>query len=168
MKRIIFAAITALSHAGSATSHAQDFTATVKSILAAAPADALSVQGADKNWYFLRKELEHLSVGDLAAADLAKVNKEGTDPVPVMAKYAEELKALGVDLLIVPVPPKASIYPEKLSEKLDAKSAPTMAAFFAKLKAAGVDVLDLETVFKEERARNPAKQLYCATDSHWS
>jgi alginate O-acetyltransferase complex protein AlgJ len=148
--------------------HAQDFTGTVKSILASAPADALSVQGADKNWFFLRKELEHLSVGDLAAADMPKANKEGTDPVPVMAKYAEELKALGVELLVVPVPPKASIYPEKLSDKLDAKSAPSMSAFYAKLKAAGVDVLDLETVFKEERAKNPDKQLYCATDSHWS
>jgi alginate O-acetyltransferase complex protein AlgJ len=99
---------------------------------------------------------------------MTKVNKEGTDPVPVMAKYAEELKALGVELLVVPVPPKASIYPEKLSDKLDAKSAPGMTAFFAKLKGAGVEVLDLESIFKEERAKNPGKQLYCATDSHWS
>jgi alginate O-acetyltransferase complex protein AlgJ len=66
------------------------------------------------------------------------------------------------------VPPKACIYPEKLSDKIDAKSVPSMAAFFAKLKAAGVDVLDLETVFKEERTKHPDKQLYCATDSHWS
>jgi alginate O-acetyltransferase complex protein AlgJ len=168
MKRILFAAYTALSFASCAPSHAQDFPAIVNAILASAPADALSVQGADKNWFFLRKELEHLTVGDLAAADMTKSNKEGTDPVPVMAKYAEELKALGIELLVVPVPPKASIYPEKLNDKIDAKSVPSMAALYAKLKAAGVDVLDLETVFKEERAKNPGKQLYCATDSHWS
>lgn len=147
---------------------ADDFTATIQSTLSSAPADALSIQGADKNWHFLRKELEHLSVGDLANADMTKANKEGTDPVPVMAKYAGELKALGVDLLVVPVPPKASIYPEKLSDKIDPKSVPGMGAFLGKLKAAGVDVLDLETVFKEERAKHPDKQLYCATDSHWS
>jgi alginate O-acetyltransferase complex protein AlgJ len=29
-------------------------------------------------------------------------------------------------------------------------------------------VLDLETVFKAERAKGDANQLYCATDSHWS
>jgi alginate O-acetyltransferase complex protein AlgJ len=148
--------------------HSQDFTDSVKSVLASSPEDALSVQGADQNWFFLRKELEHVAHGDLAAADMTKANKEGTDPVPVMAKYAQELKALGIELLVIPVPPKAAIYPEKLGANLDAKSAPTMAAFFAKLKTAGVEVLDLETVFKEERAKHPDKQLYCATDSHWS
>lgn len=151
-----------------ASSPAQDFTTTVKAILDAAPADALSVQGSDKNWFFLRKELEHLSAGDLATADMTRVNKEGTDPVPVIAKYAAELKALGVELLLVPVPPKASIYPEKLSDKLDAKSAPTQSAFFAKLKAVGVEVMDLEAMLKEARTKYPDKQLYCATDSHWS
>lgn len=160
--------IPALALASIAAASAQDFTDTVKSILSSTlPAD-LSVQGADKNWFFLRKELEHLSNGDLATADMAKVNKEGTDPVPVIAKYAGELKALGVELLLVPVPPKASIYPEKLSDKIDAKTMPSMSAFFAKLKAAGVEVLDLETIFKDERAKSPDKQLYCATDSHWS
>ena len=151
-----------------ASSPAQDFTTTVKAIVDAAPADALSVQGSDKNWFFLRKELEHLSVGDLATADMTKANREGTDPVPVIAKYAEELEALGVELLLVPVPAKASIYPEKLSDKVDAKTVPGMTAFFAKLKAAGADVLDVETVLKEARTKYPDKQLYCATDSHWS
>ena len=167
MKPFLTSAL-ALALSGASFLSAQDFTSTVKSILAAAPADALSVQGSDKNWFFLRKELEHLSVGDLATADLAKANKEGTDPVPVIAKYAEELKALGVELLLVPVPPKASIYPEKLSDTVDAKSVPSLSAFYAKLKAAGAEILDLETVFKEERTKNPDKQLYCATDSHWS
>ena len=167
MKAASLRLLTLLSLLGSAA-RAEDFTATVQSLFSSAPADALAVQGADQNWFFLRRELEHLAVGDLAAADMTKANKEGTDPVPVIAKYAGELKALGVELLLVPVPPKASIYPEKLSDKLDAKSAPTMTAFFAKLKDAGVEVLDLEAVLKEERAKSPDKPLYCATDSHWS
>ncbi|MEY4482873.1 MAG: hypothetical protein RL693_325, partial [Verrucomicrobiota bacterium] len=127
-----------------------------------------AVQGSDKNWFFLRKELEHLQQGDLAAADFTKANKEGTNPLPVITKYQEELKALGIELLVVPVPAKAAIYPEKFNDKVDAKTVPTMAGFYAKLKAAGVSVLDLETLFKAERTKNPDKQLYCATDSHWS
>ncbi len=168
MKRILTVVIAALGFLGHSVSRADDFTTAVKSILAATPNDALSVQGADKSWFFLRKELEHLSVGDLAAADMKKANKEGTDPVPVMAKYAADLKALGIELLVVPVPPKAAIYPEKLGAKIDAGSVPGMAGFLAKLKAAGVEALDLESVFKKERAEHPNKQLYCATDSHWS
>lgn len=151
-----------------ATASAQDFTETVKAVLAADTAKGMAVQGSDKSWFFFRKELEHLANGDLAKADLSKANVEGTDPIPVIKKYNDELKALGVELLLVPVPPKAMIYPEKLSDKIDPKTVPSMAGFFAKLQAEGVQVLDLETVFKNERAQHPDKQLYCATDSHWS
>jgi alginate O-acetyltransferase complex protein AlgJ len=162
---LTFVAISALL----CTTRAQDFTETVKAILSQSDTTKpLAVQGSDKNWLFLRKELEHLSVGDLGTADLSKANVEGTDPLPVIQKYNEELKALGVELLLVPVPPKALIYPEKLSDKIDPKTVPSMAGFYAKLKAVGVNVLDLETVFREERAKNPDKQLYCATDTHWS
>lgn len=152
-----------------ASLRAQDFTATIRSILAETEAaKPLSIAGADKNWLFLRRELVHLGAGDLAGADLAKVNAEGTDPLPVIAKYHEDLKALGVELLLVPVPAKAAIYPEKLSDKIDSKTVPRMGAFLGKLKAAGVESLDLEAVFLEARAKNPGRQLYCATDSHWS
>ncbi len=148
---------------------AGDFTETIKGILAKTQAaKPLAVQGQDVKWFFLCKELEHLAKGDLANADMKKANIEGTDPLPVIAKYSEELKALGVELLLVPVPAKVAIYPEKLSDKIDPKTVPSMGAFFAKLKTAGVEVLDLESVFKAERVAHPEKQLYCATDSHWS
>jgi alginate O-acetyltransferase complex protein AlgJ len=148
---------------------AQDFSSIIKGALAASAPTDLAIQGkGDANWFFLRRELEHLQHGDLAAADLLKANKEGTDPVPVIAKYAAELKALGVDLLVVPVPAKASIYPEKLDAKADAASVPALAPFLAKLKAEGVETLDLEGEFKKVRSAEPANQLYCATDSHWS
>jgi len=152
-----------------ASASAEDFTKTVQSILAQTEAThPLAVQGSAPGWFFLRKELEHLQNGDLAKVDLSKANKEGTDPLPVIAKYQAALKDLGVDLLLVPVPAKAAIYPEKLSDKIDVQSVPSMAGLYAKLKDLGVTVLDLETAFKEERAKNPDKQLYCATDSHWS
>ncbi|MFZ4766222.1 MAG: alginate O-acetyltransferase AlgX-related protein, partial [Roseimicrobium sp.] len=166
MKRLFVVAVMVV--ASCTWTRAEDFTAAVKSLLHTSPAEALSVPGSDANWLFLRRELEHLAVGDLASANLAQVNKEGTDAIPVITKYAEELKALGVELLLVPVPAKASIYPEKLSATADPASVPTMTAFFAKLNAAGVEVLDLEAAFKAERAKYPERQLYCATDSHWS
>lgn len=147
---------------------AQDFADAVKTSLAASEPTTLAIQGSDKNWLFLRKELEHLQHGDLAIVDFIKANKEGTDPLPVITKYHEELKALGVELLLVPVPAKAAIYPEKFNDKTDIKSVPNMSGFYTKLKSAGVNVLDLEAAFKEERTKNPDKQLYCATDSHWS
>ena len=161
--------LTLLLAACAPAARAEDFTAAVKAIVAqTAAAKPLAVQGTDRGWFFLSKELAHLANGDLATADLAQANVEKTDPLPVIAKYNEELKTLGVELLLVPVPPKASIYPEKLDGKIDPKTVPSMSAFFAKLKSAGVEVLDLETAFREERTKNPDRQLYCATDSHWS
>lgn len=166
MKNILFYLLTL---ALLPTLRAEDFNETVKVILARTQAaKPLAIQGQDVNWFFLRKELEHLAKGDLAAADMSKANIEATDPLPVIAKYKDDLRALGVELLLVPIPAKAAIYPEKLSDKIDPKTVPSMSAFFAKLKAAGVEVLDLESVFKAERLSHPEKQLYCATDSHWS
>ncbi len=147
----------------------QDFTETVRTVVSQSDATKpLAVQGSDRSWFFLRKELLHLALGDLAAVDLAKAGAEGADPLPVISKYNDELKALGVELLLVPVPCKAAIYPERLSDRIDPKTVPTLGAFIAKLKSAGVEVLDLESVFKAGRLTHPDQQLYCATDSHWS
>jgi alginate O-acetyltransferase complex protein AlgJ len=148
---------------------AQDFASTVKASLEkAATSQTFAVPGADANWRFLVNELKHLQHGDIAAADLAKINAEGTDPLPAIVKYNDELKALGVELLVVPVPPKAAIYPEKLAAGATMDGAPSLAGFQKKITDAGVAVLDLEAAFKKAKAEKPDMQLYCATDSHWS
>lgn len=148
---------------------ARDFTAAVKAGLdTAAAGQQFAIAGTDPNWRFLVNELKHLQHGDIGAVDLSKVNAEGTDPIPAIAKYNDELKALGVELLLVPVPPKAAIYPEKFASEVDAASVPSLAGFFKKLADQGLQVLDLEAEFKKAKAAAPDKPLYCATDSHWS
>lgn len=154
--------------AGSTLALAQDFTETVTNVLSKTDAKALSVAGETQGWFFLRRELEHLQVGDLAKVDLSEANKNKTDPVPVIAKYAQELKDLGVELLLVPVPPKAAIYPKHLAANVDSATVPGLADFLAKLKAEGVEVLDLEAEFRKHLVEKPEVQLYCSTDSHWS
>lgn len=147
----------------------EDFATAVKAALEKGQAaQQFAVSGSDANWRFLTNELKHLTIGDLATQDLAKANVEGTDPVAAIAKYNEELKALGVDLLVVPVPPKAAIYPEKLSAGVDAATVPPMTPFLDKLASQGVAVLDLDAAFRKAKTEAPDKQLYCATDSHWS
>lgn len=145
-----------------------DFTAVVKSALANSPPTQSAIAGATPPWLFVAKELQHLSHGDLANANLAAINVEGTDPLPVIQQYGADLKALGVDLILVPVPPKAAIYPDKLSADLAATAGTSMKEFFAKIETNGVKVIDLETLFLQHRSEKPDQQLYCATDSHWS
>jgi alginate O-acetyltransferase complex protein AlgJ len=164
MRSILTALSLCLTHA---LAPAQDFASAIKAGLAQAEASkSFALAGIDPSWRFLVNELKHLQHGDLSAADLAQVNIEHTDPIPEIVRYSEELKALGVELLLVPVPAKASIYPEKLAA--NPGPLPTMTAFFAKLASGGVQVLDLESAFLAAKKAAPDRMLYCATDSHWS
>ncbi len=122
------------------------------------------VQGVAPDWYFLQKELAHLATGQFWAGDYSGTLSK-TDPAPIIIDYHEKLKAIGVELLLIPVPPKANVYAEKFS----AEASPTaLAPFYAKLAEAGVQVVDLEPVFAAELEKNPDRKLYCEKDSHYS
>lgn len=150
-------------------SDAGDFSAALTQALTAAPQGQAASPGAVAPWRFVNKELTHLSKGDLAqAADLSQLNAEGTDPLPIIQEYASALKVLGVDLVLVPVPAKASIYPEKLAADLTLTDALSQKPFLDKIASTGIQVADLETLFRQHRAAHPDEALYCATDSHWS
>jgi len=151
------------------TGYAQDPEAFSKAAATAAkselPADYTGVKGADADWYFFYKELAHVGTGQFWTKDYAGNTASGVDPAPLIIKYHEALKAQGVELLLVPAPTKASIYPEKFS----AAGAPfPLAPFYKQLTDAGVNVLDLEPIFQAERKKDPAKKLYCEKDSHFS
>jgi alginate O-acetyltransferase complex protein AlgJ len=71
----------------------------------------------------------------------------------------------------VPVPSKATIYPDRLAPGYDIAAGPNLnpdhAAWRAALRAKGVDVLDLTDAFWAERngAEGP---VFHRTDSHWT
>jgi alginate O-acetyltransferase complex protein AlgJ len=164
MHRFLFAALLIAS-----TARAGDFAAAVTQALASAPQGQSAVAGAESPWRFVVKELSHLAKGDLSqAADFTQINVEGTDPLPVIQEYASALKVLGVDLCLVPVPPKAAIYPEKLAASLTPADAPSLKPLLDKIAATGIQVIDLETLFRQHRTSHPDQTLFCATDSHWS
>ncbi len=131
---------------------------------AATAAGEFSVVGAAEGWKFLANELKHVAAGDFSAA----APEAGDDPAEVIIAYDKELKALGVRMVFVPVPPKANVYPEKLVAGADGGSVTATGPFLKKLADAGVEVVDLEEEFGKLKAAEPAKALYCAQDSHWS
>ncbi len=125
-------------------------------------------------WFFLTAELRFLAQGKFwgeAASKVSRAHKaEWADPIPAMADFHRQLLERGIALLVVPVPPKGAIYPEKigLDEKLSAtESAPALQEFYAELRRRGIDVLDLTSLLAAHRddSRGP---VYCRTDSHWS
>lgn len=95
------------------------------------------------------------------------------DPVRAIVAWRDALAARGVQLLVVPVPNKESIYPERLTSRNPPSPgliSPVTRDLFQRLQSAGVDYVDLFTLFSEARqgGADAAAPLYLVQDSHWS
>ena len=134
---------------------------------------AAVIPGVD-GWFFLSSDIRFLSVGQFWGADAAKVSRahkpESADPIPAIVDFHEQLKKRGIDLLLMPVPPKAAIYPEKILPDVDLHgetAAPFLARFYDELRKREIDVVDLAPVFLQNRASEHGP-VFCKTDTHWS
>jgi hypothetical protein len=135
--------------------------------------DAAAGAGAD-GWLFFSGELRLLSLGRFWGEEAAKVSRahkpDLADPVPAILDFQQQLKARGIELVVVPVPPKAAIYPDKIVPGFDVRTtdpAPVLHRFYDELRGAGIDVLDLSALFVQNRD-NSRGPVFCKTDSHWS
>lgn len=139
----------------------------------------MTVQGQE-GWLFFDQELAHVASGRFWGEQAAEVsraaNPEFADPLPAILDFHVQLQAAGVELLMVPVPPKAMIYPDFVSEimakrlkTLDTlpRLDPAHQEFYTLLREHGVPVLDLTKVFLQERFAEYGL-LYCRQDTHWS
>ena len=97
---------------------------------------AAVIPGVD-GWFFLASDIRFLSVGQFWGADAAKVSRahkpDSADPIPAIVDFHEQLKKRGIDLLLMPVPPKVAIYPEKILPDVDLHgetAAPFLARFY--------------------------------------
>jgi len=129
----------------------------------------LAVAGMD-GWFFLAQELRHLGVGPFWGTNALHASRatqpENADPLPAILDFHQQLKTAGIRLILLPVPAKAALYPDKLDAQL--APAPNLAnadtEFLALLRQKGIDVLDLTETLLARRD----EQMFCKTDSHWS
>src|SRR5881394_2122984 len=166
--RFFFALL--LLTASAARLAAQDFAAEIaKTVQDLEKSKTAAVAGTD-GWLFFGGELRLLSLGRFWGNEAAKVSRahkpDLADPVPAILDFQQQLKVRGIELLVVPVPPKASVYPEKIVPNSDVRTkdpAPVLHQFYDELRAAGVDVLDLGRLFIEKRDDNRGP-VFCKTD----
>jgi alginate O-acetyltransferase complex protein AlgJ len=123
-------------------------------------------------WLFLPGELHFLGAGRFWGEDAQRVSrarrKVYADPLPAILAFEEQLRAAGAELLVVPVPAKATLVASAVpglegaaaAGRLDAPSA----EFYALLEQRGVEVLDLEPLLAE---LPDAGGGFCRTDTHW-
>ncbi len=135
------------------------------------------LRGQD-GWLFFTPELRSMSVGPFwgeAAPQVSRArNKDHADPRVAILDFNRQLKGAGIELILMPVPPKAGIYAEKvggarITEELRAsmESDGALGTFLAQLAVAGITVIDLQAAF-EAQADAGAEPFYCRTDTHWS
>lgn len=138
---------------------------------AAQAGNEFAVRGVD-GWYFLPAELRFLAQPQVGGASIrasGPVPASGlADPLPAIVAFHRALKARGIELVLLPVPAKAAVYPEKLVKDFaPALQDQALQPFYAALRKEGVEVLDLgEDFFRA--AHEEGLAMYCRTDTHWS
>lgn len=129
---------------------------------------APSVRGDDPEWFFPVREVIHLATGRFWEKPWEEVAANQTDPLSGILEFHGLLKARGIRLLVVPVPAKASVYPETLASGFHSGEVAALAPFLQRLNGAGVETLDLEPHFLKGKEAFPGTLLYCRQDAHFS
>jgi alginate O-acetyltransferase complex protein AlgJ len=134
--------------------------------------EAVAYQGKD-DWLFLVSELRHLARPPVAQA---VPDKPGADSFSSIIDLNKKLHELDVELILLPVPPRASIYADKLLDDVRRDANGRLAridaglqAFYQGLEEEGVRILDLTDAFLAARAQDDELgPVCCEQDTHWS
>ncbi len=125
-------------------------------------------------WLFYRPDVDYVTgPGFLAPAQMRQRRHAARiqpDPVRAIVQFRDQLAARGIELLVLPVPTKASIEGDKLSARArpnEALQNGSFAEFQSRLAAAGVRVFDPAPLFMQRKAKAPNESLYLRTDTHW-
>ena len=125
-------------------------------------------------WLLLAGELRSIGAGAFWGKRAVEVSRAAkskyADPLPAIVDFDRQLKKAGIELLLVPVPAKATVYPESVAEPSDGDRSRLDVhhrQFYGILRERGVQVLDLMPLFRRRRHGNRGA-LYCKTDAHWS
>lgn len=127
-------------------------------------------------WLFYKPGYEYLVRPSVLDRRSIVVDPEDTpvtdNPVDAIVTFQNELAALGIDLLVMIVPGKASVYPDMLTARAgpdDVCSFDNSLKIMDALRQRGVETVDLFGTFAEVRDRegNVSDPLYLAQDTHW-
>lgn len=123
-----------------------------------------------KDWFFYTPGVRYLV--EPYFRDIDGESNENGDPVAVMTRLKDELAQKGVRLLVVPVPGKASIYPDRLSFTATPSRDiyENTARLMKEMDAAGIDSVNLHEALFEARKEADARgeTLYMEADTHWT
>jgi len=122
-------------------------------------------------WLFYRPDVRYLVEPYPSAEGRAAPNE---DPLSAIVDFQGQLSQRGIRLVVIPMPGKPSVYPDKLTHRVavtDQIFPSHTLDLIARLRAAGVEVVDLFATFQQLRRNHlpSSKELYyLPQDTHWS
>jgi len=129
-----------------------------------------------QGWYFYKPGIEYLTrpyIRDPRSIVVDPNDKPLVDnPLACITNFKRQLDTLGVEVLVVIVPGKGSVYPDMLNGEVDPDEACLSShslRTIAELRDSGVAVVDLFKPFHDERQRDSTAgdSLYLRKDTHW-
>jgi hypothetical protein len=128
------------------------------------------------DWYFYTPDVEYLVKPSVLDSRSKKVDPNDKplvdDPIRAIANFKNQLARKGIDLLVVIVPGKPSVYPDVLSKGIKPEKAATFShsiGIMTELKRRGVETVDLFRPLAEQRRldREAGDSMYLHQDTHW-
>lgn len=122
-----------------------------------------------EGWLFYKPGVQYLTERPRTHEGI----RTAREALTAITAFRDQLAARGIPLIVMPVPNKESIYPDRLTQRaaqLRIAQCDETRGLLDGLKAAGVEVVDLFALFAEAKVSAPASSppLYLAQDSHWS
>ncbi len=139
----------------------------IEKMLRRSPRKIKALEGRG-GFLFYRSSLDYVTGGDLRA------QPPGKDPFDTIVAFKDYLASLGVDFLLVPIPTKSEVFPDKVVKIEGEDQLPILnpygRKFFAELGRAGVEVIDLLPMYLKARSNEEDGQepLYISSDTHWT
>ena len=129
------------------------------------PGEKVVLGAGEGRWLFYRQDVEFLVQPSPLDVRSAKLD----NPIQAILKFRDQLKAKGVELLVVITPGKPSIYPERLTGIDGLKLAGHGKAILDSLTKLELNTVDLYTPLLSAKA-DDAKlgALYLDDDTHWT
>ena len=144
---------------------------------------AKAMRGVD-GWLFYRPDVRYVLEPDRVEIDTrhskwvrpADGSTRRESVALSILRFRDQLKARGIELVVMPVPGKPSVYPDKVTRRVSPDAAfrsPTSDLLDA-LNRHGIATVDLFQTFQEQRQRMAthasaeAESLYLTADTHWT
>lgn len=134
------------------------------------------VVAGKEGWLFYRPGVDSVTGAPFLDKEYQQMRLEGheqwespvqPDPVKAISQFKKQLAVRGIDLLVVPVPVKPSIQPEKLTNGpfTFAPSNRDWQQFLKRMDEEGVAVVDLTGLLRSYSKENGS--AFLTTDTHW-